>query len=163
MHRKLFSSYFYVLLQGYTNFMILQGVSNLWNMPKLDQLKSDFSALSLPATSLSLSLPHCLSHSLSVYRVQLNFRAQMSSLNGNPVGSTITIWVAALKPTKKKERERGRKAEREREVSNWAALLKWPQVPSSSNTNNKPSRAGEKGGQGGGLQLHAAVARTGAD
>lgn len=143
MHRKLFSSYFYILLQRYTCFMILQGVSNLWNMPKLDQLKCDFSALSLAATSLSfspplpLSLTLCLSCTTQFSSANVFIKWQSSGFNYYNLSGSIK--------THKKERKRKREKGREREVSNWAALLKWPQVPSSSNTNNKPSRAGEKG------------------
>lgn len=102
---------------GFTNFIILQGVSNLCNMPKLDQLKCDFSALSLAATSLSLPLSLPLSHSLSVYRVQLNFRAQMSSLNGKIQWVQLLQFEWSIKTHKKerkRKREKGRKGERER-------------------------------------------------
>lgn len=106
---------------GFTNFIILQGVSNLCNMPNLDQLKCDFSALSLAATSLSpaLALFLPLSHSLSVYRVQLNFRAQMSSLNGKIQWVQLLQFEWSIKTHKKerkRKREKGRKRGREREA-----------------------------------------------
>lgn len=147
------------------------GVSNLWNMPKLDQLKCDFSSLSLAvAFLLPFSSLSSLFHSLfivynSIFDANVFIKWQSSGFNYYNLRGSIK--------THKKERgeragERGSERERERkrvrkgEVSNWAALLKWPQVPSSSNTNNKPRRAGGMG-QVAGQQQHAAEARTGAD
>lgn len=140
------------------------GVSNLWNMPKLDQLKCDFSSLSLaaPFSFIPSPLPPFLQ---LTYSFSLSCTTQFSTANvfikWQSSGFNYYDLSGGIKTHKKRKKEPNRVREREKErerrrrervrtgeESNWAALLKCPQVPSSSNTNNKLRQEGRRRVQG---------------